>query len=297
MPKVRVFPFTVIIPAHNEAQVIGRCLDGILDSAPDQRSMQVIVAANGCSDATADIARSSDLAPEVLELPEGSKAKAMNAAKAIAQHPTCIFLDADVQCRYPSLLALAETLNEPGVMAASPALRMDLSRSSSLVKAYYRVWLKLPYITNRMVGSGCFGLSEKALLDLGDFPEIIGDDVLIRSKFCYEARRNVTIDKEGREVFFLVSPPLSLFDQIRVETRRRIGNEQVDAHIASENGSENYRGHHEWSDITRTRKSGASWVDIAIYIATKLIVVIRSKRAGLNNENPKWERDLAARSA
>jgi len=141
---MRTCAFTVIIPAHNEAAVIARCLMAILADAPEPSAMKIIVAANGCRDKTADIARKTAPNALVIELPEGSKSKAMNAAKALADHPTCVFLDADVLCSYPSLAALALTLDQPGVMAASPALRMDLSRSSALVRAYYQVWLRLP---------------------------------------------------------------------------------------------------------------------------------------------------------
>jgi glycosyltransferase involved in cell wall biosynthesis len=257
--------------------------------------MQVIVAANGCTDNTAAIARA--FAPQVLviEQTEGSKPRAMNAAKALAVHPICIFLDADVQCTYRSLAAVAQTLTEPGVMAASPALQLDLSRSSWLVKAYYRVWLNLPYITDRMVGSGCFGLSEQALQRIGSFPSIIGDDIWIRSQFTYDERRNVAIDLDGYPVYFLVSPPRSLIDQVRVEARRRIGNMQVDALLASDHQAANYRGAHGLSDIVRTGRKGASWTDMAVYVAAKIAVVLRAQWTSLGGAKTHWERDLAAR--
>ncbi|MEL6486658.1 MAG: glycosyltransferase [Pseudomonadota bacterium] len=287
--------FTVIIPAHNEAQVIERCLACLLEGAPDNGKMQIIVAANGCNDKTASIARASAPNAIVLELAEGSKPRAMNAAKAIAEHPICIFLDADVRCDYSSLDALAKTLAEPGVMAASPALRMDLSRSNGLVNAYYRVWLNLPYITDRMVGSGCFGLSTQAMRRLGDFPAIIGDDVWVRSRLEYSERRTVSESKDGTPAFFIVSPPRSLLDQIRVETRRRIGNKQVDALIAHDAEAQNHRGAHSWSDIVNTRNKGASWFDICVYLCAKAAVIARTEWSGMRGAKPQWERDLAAR--
>ena len=48
--------FSVIIPAHNEEKVLGRCLDALLaDSRPGE--MEIVVAANGCTDRTVEIAR------------------------------------------------------------------------------------------------------------------------------------------------------------------------------------------------------------------------------------------------
>ena len=57
-------PFTVIIPAHNEAQVIERCLLAMSADTVAPQDMQVIVAANGCSDNTAQLARR--VAPQAI---------------------------------------------------------------------------------------------------------------------------------------------------------------------------------------------------------------------------------------
>lgn len=293
--------FTVIVPAHNEAQVIARCLDALLADAPVSHAMQIIVAANGCDDRTAEIARSAAPDAVVIELAEGSKPKALNAARAIARHDICLFVDADVACSYSSAAALAQALTQPGVMAASPAIKLDLSRSSALVRSYYRVWLALPYVTDRMVGSGCFGLSKAALAQIGDFPEIIGDDIWIRSQFDRNQRRSVESDDHGEPVFFLVSPPRSLLDQIRVESRRRIGNGQVDALLGpsadQSNQSANHRGHHSRSDLLAARTRGASWMDLGVYTVAKFAVIARTRWAQWRGQAHRWERDLAAREA
>ena len=47
---------SVVIPAHNEAKVIGRCLSGLLEGmAPGE--LEVIVVCNGCTDGSEDVAR------------------------------------------------------------------------------------------------------------------------------------------------------------------------------------------------------------------------------------------------
>jgi glycosyltransferase involved in cell wall biosynthesis len=283
--------FTVIIPAHNEEAVIGRCLDTLMRDAPAGHQMEIIVAANGCHDRTVEIARS--LAPEaiVLDLPQGSKTIAMNTAAHQARHFPRIYLDADVQCSYASLLALADTLREPGVMAASPALRMDLSRSSAMVQAYYRVWLTQPYVKRAMVGSGCFGISREAYDRIGDFPEITGDDIWVHSRFSEQERRNVNRDRDGNPVFFLVSPPRRVTDQIRVEARRRLGNrEMLRLHPSPHHAYSNTAG-----DLGTALKDGASIGDVATYLAIKTIVRLRTAWLGRQSKGIKWERDLSAR--
>ena len=49
-------PLSLIIPASNEAHHIGPCLEGVL-AQTGPAALQVIVAANGCTDDTADRAR------------------------------------------------------------------------------------------------------------------------------------------------------------------------------------------------------------------------------------------------
>lgn len=283
--------FTVIIPAHNEEAVIRRCLETALAGAPAGHRTQFIVAANGCDDATAEVARAMARQVLVLELPQGSKPAAMNAANARARHFPRIYLDADVRCDYASLLALAAALRRPGVMAASPSLRMDLSRSSRFVKSYYRVWLTQPYVTRNMVGSGCYGLSRAGYEKIGPFPPIVGDDIWVHSRFPEGARINVPQDKAGRPVCFTVSPPRRVIDQIRVETRRRLGNRELRRLYPSPH----YAGSNSVGDLGQALRRGAGMADIAIYLGIKALVRMRAMIAGGTGKAIAWERDLAAR--
>ena len=283
--------FTVIIPAHNEEAVIARCLDVLRADVPADSKMQVIVAANGCKDGTVAIARKTAPDAIVLDLPVGSKTAAMNAANREALYFPRIYLDADVQCAYASLLAVAEVLREPGVMAAAPALRMDLSRSNWLARAYYRVWLTQPYVKRALVGSGCFGLSRAAYERIGDFPPITGDDIWVYSRFTESERRNVGSDAKGQPVWFLVSPPRRAIDQIRVETRRRLGNEQ----LLREYPSPHYNGSNNAGDLRDALREGASVLDVMIYVAIKALVRLRVQWAKRKQKEIVWERDHAAR--
>lgn len=284
-------PFTVIIPAHNEEAVIGRCIATVLADAPTDHTMQIIVAANGCRDRTVEVARSTAPHALVLDIPRGSKTVAMNAASCQALHFPRIFLDADVQCSYGSLVALADTLRQPGVMAGSPLLKMDLSRSSAAIRSYYRVWLTQPYVTRAMVGSGCFGLSREGYERIGDFPEITGDDIWVHTRFTEEERRSVSQDTTGKPVYFLVSPPRRAVDQIRVETRRRLGNREVLRLYPSPHHSHSNSA----SDLRAALRNGASLADVATYLTIKTIVRLRAAWTNRRKGGIKWERDLRAR--
>lgn len=284
--------FTVIIPAHNEGQVIARCLDCVLDGAPRDNPPEIIVAANGCSDDTVALAKAHAPMAKVLDLPAGSKVIAMNAANAIAEHAPRLFLDADVQCDYASLAATAQALRQSGVMAASPALRMDLSRCSWAVRAYYKVWLSQPYVTDRLVGSGLFGLSAEGLKIVGTIPPTFADDTWVRTRFSYDQRRNVGEDENGNPVYFTVSPPRTARDQINIEARRRIGSEQV---------ATLYPSPHNPGQINRAknlkdaRDEGASPVEIVVYLALKGLAAAQFKWNKLSGKAPVWVRDINAR--
>lgn len=283
--------FALIVPAHNEEAVIARCLETALRGAPEFGGPQVIIAANGCTDRTVEIARA--LVPDalVLDLPEGSKTKAMNAAHRKALCFPRLFLDADVRCDYPSLVALANVLRQPGVMAASPRLNMDLSRSNALIRSYYKVWMTQPYVTRAMVGSGCFGLSKDGYDRIGDFPPITGDDIWVHSRFREKERRNIGADETGQPVQFTVSPPRRAIDQIRVESRRRLGNEE----LLRRYPSPHYAGSNQAGDLKTALRHGASLFDVMVYLSIKALARIRGKWTKWRHRKIVWERDITAR--
>ena len=283
--------FSVVIPAHNEEAVIGRCLETLLADAPEGNPPEIILAANGCKDRTVEIAR--ELAPfaTILDLPAGSKVIAMNEANKVARHAPRFFLDADLQCSYAALKATSDALRQPGVMAASPALDMDVSRSDFWVRAYYRVWMTQPYVTDRLVGSGVFGLSAVGLERIGEIPPTFADDTWVRTRFSYDERRNVAKDADGNPVHFTVSPPRTLRDQIKIEARRRIGSEQVLALYPSPHNTKINRP----GNLGTALKNGASVLDVAIYLAMKAAALLQFRWNKLRGKTPVWVRDMGAR--
>ena len=78
---------SVVIPAFNEAAVIGRTLRSVL-TAIDREPGEVLVVCNGCHDETAKIAAGFGDRVRVFELEQGSKTAALNLgdeAQAISQ--------------------------------------------------------------------------------------------------------------------------------------------------------------------------------------------------------------------
>ncbi len=208
----------MIIPAHNEQAVIGRCLDSLLEhSAPGE--LEVIVVCNGCNDGTASLARARSGVTAVIELPYPSKTAALNSGDSVASCFPRIYLDADVTLSTDAVRALVEELLE--VPCAAPRVTFDLAGRSWTVKAFYEVWSKLPYITVNMVGSGVVALSAEGRSRFAAFPDYIADDQFMMNQFAPDERTSLS------NVEFTVYPPYVLRDLLRVRARVYRGNRQL----------------------------------------------------------------------
>ena len=66
---------SIIIPAHNESDVIRRCLESAL-AGVKSGELEVIVVCNGCLDNTAELARTFGECVTVIETDVASKSNA-----------------------------------------------------------------------------------------------------------------------------------------------------------------------------------------------------------------------------
>ncbi|ACL41860.1 glycosyl transferase, WecB/TagA/CpsF family [Pseudarthrobacter chlorophenolicus A6] len=169
---------TVIIPAHNEASVLRRTLDGLVPAMVGG-TVEVIVACNGCTDDTASIARSYKDA-RVIEVEEASKTAALNAGDQVATRWPRMYLDADIELPLEALCATLELLGEGGaILCARPAYRYDFSGASWPVRAFYRARNRLPKPAESIWGAGVYAISRKGKARLPEFPSVAADDCLV----------------------------------------------------------------------------------------------------------------------
>lgn len=186
----------VIIPANNEAALIGGCLEAILASDWQGGGVQVIVAANGCSDDT--VAQAQGFATafdrlgwqlEVLDLAKGGKLNALNLADAKVQAPIRVYLDADVTISRGLLWQLADALSSPAPRYASG--KVNITAKSWLSRAYARIWRQVPFMSDCVPGCGVFAVNDAGRARWGAFPEIISDDTYVRLSFTPQERVGV----------------------------------------------------------------------------------------------------------
>jgi len=113
----RVTPtVAVVIAAHNEEQDIGPKLTNVLAQDYPRERLDVVVAADGCTDGTQDVVRT--FAPSgvrLLPLARGGKAAALNAAIASCTADVLVFSDANSMLAPGALTALVAPFADPGV--------------------------------------------------------------------------------------------------------------------------------------------------------------------------------------
>ncbi|MGH3736266.1 MAG: glycosyltransferase, partial [Micromonosporaceae bacterium] len=172
---------SVVIPAHNEAAVLGRCLDTLLaDARPGE--IDVVVVANGCTDETLAVAR--DRGVRAVAIAKACKQAALNGGDAIARGFPRIYLDADVFLPTAGIRALADAVRVPGRLAATPARHLDLHRRPVLVRGYYAVNARLPAYRTGLFGRGAVALSAAGRARFDRFPDgLTADDLFLDALF------------------------------------------------------------------------------------------------------------------
>ena len=154
--------------------------------------VEVIVACNGCTDGTEELARSVT-GVRVIEVAEASKVAALNAGDRAASKWPRVYLDADIELPVEALCATLETLStDPGMLCARPAFHYEIEGASWPVRAYYRARNRLPQASASMWGAGVYGLSRKGHQRLGEFPAVTADDCFIDRLF--ESTEKATLD-------------------------------------------------------------------------------------------------------
>lgn len=274
---------TVVVPAHDESSL----LPAMLGRLKDVSDIRVIVVANGCRDDTAAQARNAGTA--VIEVPEASKIRALNAGiDAVESYPVA-FVDADVVVTGSSLTQLADRLDgDPGVHVASPRMRVAPS-TSWIVRQYYRVWALTDYRSAGHIGSGVYMLDAEGFARLGRFPDIVADDLYVQRLFPPAER--LTPD----DLFFEVRAPGTLRALIRRNTRIAAGNRQLAErypHLAAPGASAGAA-----SLAKRVWRRPTLWAGFAVYTAVYLTVQLRARRTLARRGQIGWNRDETTREA
>jgi len=273
-------PISVVIPAHNEESVIGRCLATLRDGAADGE-LEIVVVCNGCDDRTAALARADAPEATVIELAVASKSAALNAGDDHASHFPRIYLDADIQLPIDALRATARSLTRPGTLCAAPAPVFALNGRPLVVRKYYEVWRQLPYMTEDMVGTGVYGLSQEGRARFDRFPAITADDQFVLQQF--DRRERFTV----RDQHFVVYPPTTLRGLLAIRRRAYRGVAELEASGLARHEAATGSGRR----LGELARSPRQWFAVTTYVGISLY----AKASARWRNSSRWERDDSAR--
>jgi glycosyltransferase involved in cell wall biosynthesis len=256
---------SVVVPAHDEAEVILDCLRALCDGA-DPGELEVLVVCNGCSDATADRARSVGPPVQVHELATASKVEALNHGDRAASGFPRFYVDADVVMPLSSLRRIAEVLRAGDLVAAAPGVRMDTDRSSHIVRSYFRIWARLPAVADDIVGRGVYAVDRNGRQRFGAFPDLVADDQFIRATFTRTERGSVP------GAWAMVRAPRSLPGLVRRRARVHAGNVEMAGHVAVDSPATGPR-----TILEIVRQDPARVLDVPAFVFVTALVRARSR--------------------
>lgn len=272
---------TVIVPAHNEASVIRRCLNSIIG----QEGLDtLIVACNGCTDETVAIVRKEYPQAICLDINTPSKVNALNEAEKHIRSWPVFYIDADTRLSSNAIADISNAMQDGFTLLAAPEPVIDTTQSSWLVKQFYHVWLQLPYIRDGVVATCSYVISETGHQRFKHFPNIINDDGFVRCQFDRTERRNIL----GTQVF--ITAPHNLASLIKIKTRARLGNMQLAA-----SGLCTCKEQKPYSRILRDRLLSKEFIAVLSYLAIVTVIRLRAAWQYRNVSTYRWEKDQTSR--
>jgi cellulose synthase/poly-beta-1,6-N-acetylglucosamine synthase-like glycosyltransferase len=160
---------SLIVPAHDEELVIERKVANAraLDY-PGQ--LEVIVASDGSSDRTAELARSAG-ADQVLELPRRGKVAALNSAVGRASGSILAFSDANSYWRPDALRRLVNRFGDPRVGYACGQVRFEGGEGGNQEGLYWRYEMTIRSMETRLAGitagnGGIYAVRRESYIEL-----------------------------------------------------------------------------------------------------------------------------------
>jgi glycosyltransferase involved in cell wall biosynthesis len=277
---------SVIIPAHDEEQVIGRCLSALLrDAGRDE--LDVVVVCNGCRDGTAAVARGFGPQVRVIETVVASKSHALNLGDQAARGFPRFYVDADIVVTADAIRAVADVLRHGPFLAASPRMTVDLTDRPWTVRAFYDVWMRLPYC-RREIGSGVYGVSREGRTRFDRFPPITADDGFFRLSFRPEQRTVVDA------CCFTITPPRSVRGIVRIKTRSYFGGAELQRQFPALMCNESA---HHGRALYKLSRRPTSWPALLVYGYVKVASRLCGRWRLLRGDHRTWERDDSSRQS
>ncbi|MGW8781889.1 glycosyltransferase [Streptomyces sp. NPDC055796] len=283
---------SIVIPAHNEGRVIGRLLDALLADAPAS-GPDIVVVCNGCTDDTAVVAGARGPRVRVVEIPTPSKHRALRVGDEHARGFPRLYVDADVEVGAADVRALTGALAaRPDLLAAAPGRDIPLSGCAWPVRAYYRVWQRLPAVREGLFGRGVIAVTEPGHARIASLPPLMADDLAASLAFAPEERSVVETAR------VIVHPPRTWGDLIRRRVRAATSSAELERFQASEAAE----GAHAPSARTGTgdlrallRAQPGLLPGVVVFVVAALAARRGARKAIRSGDFSTWLRDESSR--
>ncbi|PWI13609.1 glycosyl transferase [Streptomyces sp. Act143] len=278
---------SIVIPAHNEARVIGRLLDSLLEGPADDGT-DIVVVCNGCTDDTARIAAERGPRVRVVEIPVPSKHAALRAGDDHALGFPRLYVDADVVLTGADVRALAEPLADDtsGILATAPERHLPLAGCAWRVRAYYRVWQRLPAVREGLFGRGVIAVSKAGHARIAALPPLMADDLAASLAFTAEERRVVDTAR------VVVHPPRTWRDLIKRRIRAMVSTAQVEEHRKPEQAP----ARTSTADLkAMLRKEPKLIPSVVVFASAAVVARRRGQKAIRERDFDTWLRDDSSR--
>ncbi|MGV4981088.1 glycosyltransferase [Streptomyces sp. NRAIS4] len=278
---------SIVIPAHNEARVIGRLLDSLL-ADPSEDETDIVVVCNGCTDDTARIAAAHGPRVRVVEIPVPSKHAALRTGDDHARGFPRVYVDADVVITGADVRALTEPLTDDasGILATAPERRIPLAACTWRVRAYYQVWQRLPAVREGLFGRGVIAVSKAGHARIAALPPLMADDLAASLAFAPRERLVVGAAR------VVVHPPRTWPDLIRRRIRAAVSTAQVEQHQRPEEAS----ARTSTADLkAMLRKEPKLFAGVVVFVAAALVARREAQKAIRAQDFGTWLRDESSR--
>ncbi len=190
---------SVVVAAHNEADNIRQKITSILQQDYSPEQLEIIVASDGSTDRTVELAQAfDDPRIRVLDLPRSGKTATLNTAVQLAKHDILLFTDAD-NCWLPDTMGhLLTPFSDPDVgCTAGHMIISRVGKGLSEGDNWYRKyesWIRS--VENR---TGCTVSADGALLALRrdlmqEIPLDVNDDFFISTCAPVHDRKIIYVD-------------------------------------------------------------------------------------------------------
>ena len=187
---------SVIIPAYNAEETIGRCLQALENQSIDKSLYEVIVVDDGSEDNTADIARGFNC--KVVSQKQGGPAKARNSGVYQSTGDIILFTDSDCEPDKNWIEEMVKPFDNPEIIGVKGIYK---TKQESTVARFIQIqfeerYKKLSKQDNiDFVDTYSAGFRKKTFLNVGgfdpNFPVASNEDVDLSYKMALTGKKMV----------------------------------------------------------------------------------------------------------